>query len=113
MHGGGQEKEMRPGTENGPAIAGFGLAASLTGANQKQKAAALASLKLTFYRGLQQEGIDFFINGPPAEESAVHIITAACPGRTRHLRFSRFSLSLPQTRTELHFASSWLKTRKA
>jgi len=80
MHGGGQEKEMRPGTENGPAIAGFGLAASLTGANQKQKAAALASLKLTFYRGLQQEGIDFFINGPPAEESAVHIINLSFPG---------------------------------
>jgi len=80
MHGGGQEKELRPGTENVPAIAGFGLAARLTGENQHQKAAALGNLKLSFYRTLQQKGIDFYVNGPPVEESAVHIINLSFSG---------------------------------
>ncbi len=80
MHGGGQENEMRPGTENVSAIAGFGLAALLTGDNQLQKAAFLSSLKLAFYRILQNKGIEIYINGPPPDKSAGHIINLSFPG---------------------------------
>lgn len=79
LHGGGQEKELRPGTENVAAAAGFGLAAQLSGESRPRKAAALGSLKLAFYRALENSGIEFYVNGPLPEESAVHIINLSFP----------------------------------
>ncbi len=80
FHGGGQEYEMRPGTENVSAIAGFGMAARITGENQGQKAEALKNTKLHFYRKLMESGIEAYVNGPEPEESACHIINLSFPG---------------------------------
>jgi len=80
FHGGGQEKELRPGTENVPAAAGFGLAARLTGESRQRKAAATGSLKLSFYQALEKSGIEFYVNGPSPEDGAVHIINLSFPG---------------------------------
>ncbi len=79
LHGGGQEKELRPGTENVPAAAGFGLAAQLTGESRQRKADATSSLKLAFYRTLLNSGVEFHVNGPSPEEGAVHIINLSFP----------------------------------
>ncbi len=79
LHGGGQEKALRPGTENVPAVAGFGLAARLTGESRQRKADAIGSLKLAFYRALQNSGVEFNVNGPSPEEGAVHIINLSFP----------------------------------
>ncbi len=80
FHGGGQERELRPGTENVPAIAGFGLAAKLTGESRQRKAAALGSLKLSFYQALENSGVELYVNGPLPENGAVHIINISFPG---------------------------------
>ncbi len=80
MHGGGQETGLRPGTENVAALAGFGLAANLSGGNQKLKTTALNSLKRTFYQTLQDSGIECHLNGPSPEEGAPHIINLSFPG---------------------------------
>ncbi len=80
LHGGGQESELRPGTENVPAAAGFGLAAQMTGEKRERKAAATSSLKLSFYRALEKSGVEFYVNGPEPEEGAIHIINLSFPG---------------------------------
>lgn len=80
FQGGGQEKALRPGTENTAAIAGFGLAAKLNGEKLKENEIRLNGLKEKLYRGLQQSNIDFYFNGPPPEETAPHIINLSFPG---------------------------------
>ncbi len=80
LHGGGQENELRPGTENVPAIAGFGLAARLTGENYRKKTTPPGNLKLAFYRKLQHCGVEVYVNGPPPEDSAEHILNISFPG---------------------------------
>ncbi len=80
MHGGGQEKEIRPGTENTIAIAGFGLAARTVRDKLLQRTESLKNLKLAFYNELQKSGILFRVNGPKPEKSAPHIINLSFPG---------------------------------
>ncbi len=48
MYGGGQQKNMRSGTENVPAIAGFGLAAKLMYTDHHKKMEHIKNLKDTF-----------------------------------------------------------------
>jgi cysteine desulfurase len=78
--GGGQEKGLRSGTENVAAIAGFGLAALLSGESRKQKMAAVSGLKKTFYKAIQESGVNCLLNGPSPEEGAPHIINLSFPG---------------------------------
>ena len=55
--GGGQEKKLRAGTENTPAIVGFGVAASLAARRQAVDAPAIARLRDRLERGIL-EGVD-------------------------------------------------------
>ncbi len=80
LHGGGQEKELRPGTENTPAITGFGLAARMAGENQAKKRETLQNLKLRFFEKLLDSDIEVLVNGPNPEDSACHIINLSFPG---------------------------------
>lgn len=80
FQGGEQEGALRPGTENTAAIAGFGLAARLNAAKLDESTARLYRLKEKFYRGLQQTGVELYLNGPPPEEAAPHIINLSFPG---------------------------------
>ncbi|MBL8550791.1 MAG: aminotransferase class V-fold PLP-dependent enzyme [Hyphomonadaceae bacterium] len=48
--GGGQERGRRPGTENVPAIAGFGVAATIAATSWKDESARLAALRDRFER---------------------------------------------------------------
>jgi len=50
--GGGQERGARPGTENAPAIAGFGAACRAAGADLDCEAARLAALRDAFEAGI-------------------------------------------------------------
>lgn len=80
IHGGGQEKEIRPGTENTAAIAGFGLAVRLANGNLRQKTESLTNLKLSFYNEIQKSGVLFTVNGPTPEDGAPHILNLSFPG---------------------------------
>lgn len=80
LQGGGQEKGLRPGTENTAAIAGFGLAAALNAARLDEDLALLHRLKCKLCEGLLQKGIEYHLNGPPLEQAAPHILNLSFPG---------------------------------
>jgi cysteine desulfurase len=80
IHGGGQERGMRSGTENTAAIAGFGLAAQLSGRERAEKTDYLMRLKTSFLLELERNNITFALNGPAANQGAPHIINLSFPG---------------------------------
>lgn len=58
IYGGGQQHDLRSGTENVPGIAGLGQAAKLIYTNHTEKMEQLRQVKETFLRGVEQlEGI--------------------------------------------------------
>ena len=61
LHGGGQEKGLRSGTENVAAIVGFGDACTLATTNQLAFAAHTRLLRDTFERGLKAIAVDINI----------------------------------------------------
>lgn len=77
--GGGQQKGMRSGTENVPAIAGLGEAAEEIYENLDEKRAHLYGLKQRFIDGIEKlEGT--YVNGKTGEDSAPHIVSVSFEG---------------------------------
>lgn len=77
--GGGQQKGMRSGTENVPAIAGLGEAAEEIYENLDEKRAHLYGLKQRFIDGIEKlEGTH--VNGKIGEDSAPHIVSVSFEG---------------------------------
>ncbi|WP_044642568.1 cysteine desulfurase family protein [Risungbinella massiliensis] len=65
LHGGGQERAIRPSTLNTPAIVSFGVAAQLVAEEVKEEAKRLTKLReYTWYR-IRQEIGDVELNGHP------------------------------------------------
>ncbi|MES2181701.1 MAG: cysteine desulfurase family protein [Pseudomonadota bacterium] len=62
LHGGGQEKGLRSGTENVAAIVGFGAACELAVANQSNYAAHTQLLRNQFEQGLAKLNVTIFGN---------------------------------------------------
>lgn len=79
IYGGGQQKNLRSGTENVPGIAGLAKAAELMYENLEEDAIRLYGLKDYFIRGLSQIG-DVQVNGPLGTDSAPHIISVSIRG---------------------------------
>lgn len=63
LHGGHQEKNIRPGTENVAAIAGFGKAAYVAFREQKAEALRVGTLRDRLEKGLTQKISDTHLNG--------------------------------------------------
>ncbi len=84
LHGGGQQSDLRSGTDNVPGAAGMAKAAELLYAHLDQDVERLASCKRRFLDGLRQlEGVR--INGllpdsPDGEGTAPHIVSASFYG---------------------------------
>ena len=77
--GGGQQKGMRSGTENVPAIAGLGEAAEEIYENLDEKRAHPYGLKQRFIDGIEKlEGTH--VNGKTGEDSAPHIVSVSFEG---------------------------------
>lgn len=77
--GGGQQRGMRSGTENVPAIAGLGEAAEEIYENLDEKRAHLYGLKQRFIEGIEKlEGTH--VNGKTGEDSAPHIVSVSFEG---------------------------------
>ena len=77
--GGGQQKGMRSGTENVPAIAGLGEAAEEIYENLDEKRVHLYGLKQRFIDGIEKlEGTH--VNGKTGEDSAPHIVSVSFEG---------------------------------
>mgnify|MGYP004721691329 FL=1 len=79
LFGGGQQKDMRSGTENVPGIAGLGLAAKMSYQDLDMKVALMRELKVHFLEGLKQID-DITIHGVTDEGSAPHIISVGVAG---------------------------------
>ncbi len=80
IQGGDQEEKLRPGTENCPGIAGFGLAAQIAADRSLGTAEKMRRLKEIFLLKLQEEGAAAIVNGPALEEAAPHILNLSFPG---------------------------------
>lgn len=81
LFGGGQQKGMRSGTENVPAIAGIGQAVKEIYEDHDQKKAYLYELKQTFIDEVQKlDGV--YVNGfgLPLKETAPHIVSVSFEG---------------------------------
>ena len=81
LFGGGQQKGMRSGTENVPAIAGIGQAVKEIYKDHDQKRAVLYSLKKAFIeRVTQLVGVTINGMGVTLEETAPHIVSVSFEG---------------------------------
>lgn len=79
LYGGGQQKDLRPGTENVPGIAGLGEAARKIYTNFEEKRECLYGLKEYFIKGIQElEGV--VVNGKTGRDSAPHIVSVSFEG---------------------------------
>ena len=67
MHGGGQEKGRRAGTENVPGIIGLGKAAEIAGREMDAEAKRLTGLRDRFITDLQKNIENISLNGHPIE----------------------------------------------
>ena len=65
IYGGGQERGLRAGTENVPAIVGLGFAVKMAQSLWQAESERLAQLRATLVAGLAAVGGDFLINGHP------------------------------------------------
>lgn len=79
IFGGGQQKDIRSGTENVPGIAGLGLASEMTYQDLEMKTALMRELKAYFIQGLDKIG-DTKVHGLTDEESAPHIVSVGFRG---------------------------------
>lgn len=79
IFGGGQQGNVRPGTENVPGIAGFGLAAEMACTDLNRKAEKMRMLKNRLKDGILKNIPDVSINTPD-ENSAPHILNVSFLG---------------------------------
>lgn len=83
LHGGGQERDVRSGTLDPPAIAGFATAAELAVKGQPERAPYLSDLRDRLVAGLLDAVPDAQLNGPVGAERLpgnVHMSFPGCEG---------------------------------
>ncbi len=78
IFGGGQQNNLRPGTENVHGIYGFGLAAALSHKNIMEKEEKMRALLLRLKEGIEKNIPDIKINTP--KECAPHILNVSFKG---------------------------------
>jgi cysteine desulfurase len=85
LHGGGQERDVRSGTLDVPAIVGLAVAATTAVAARPGRAVRLATLRDRLVAGVLEQVPDAQLNGPPLDD-----VLAGGPGRlpgNAHLSF--------------------------
>ena len=90
IRGGGQEKDLRSGTENVPAIAGFGLATRIASEHRTVQMKRVAGLRQRLMEGLLEEIPDTVVNSPTESGTEAGM---CCP--------SILNVSFPGTRGEV------------
>ena len=81
LHGGGQERDIRSGTIDAPAIAGFAAAVELSVKHQADHAVRVAALRDDLIRRVSEQIPDAVVNGDP-----VSAVEHRLPGNA-HLKF--------------------------
>jgi cysteine desulfurase len=82
LHGGGQERDVRSGTPDTPAVRGLAVAASLAVERQPETAARLTALRDDLVRRVQQAVPDAVHNGDPVDRlpGNAHFSFPGCEG---------------------------------
>ncbi|MFF5212385.1 cysteine desulfurase family protein [Streptosporangium sp. NPDC000396] len=82
LHGGGQERDVRSGTLDAPAIAGFAAAVQTAVASQAAVAARLVELRDDLIRKVRQAVPDVILNGDPVNRlpGNAHFSFPGCEG---------------------------------
>ncbi|MBU2696344.1 MULTISPECIES: cysteine desulfurase family protein [Pimelobacter] len=82
LHGGGQERDVRSGTLDVPAIAGFAAAVELAVKQQADHAARLAGLRDDLVAAVRRAVPDAVLNGDPVDRlpGNVHLSFPGCEG---------------------------------
>ena len=80
IHGGGQERGFRSGTENVPGIAGFGAACRLWDRDRDQVMERLRVLRASLVDGVREVWPDAVLHGPEGDDVAPHIAHFSFPG---------------------------------
>jgi cysteine desulfurase len=81
LHGGGQEREVRSGTLDVPAVAGFAAACEVAVDEQPARAARVSELRDRLLEGVREQVPDVVLNGAPTD-----VPGARLPGNA-HLSF--------------------------
>ena len=80
LHGGGQERKVRSGTIDAPAIAGFSVAVETAVKAQPETAERLAALREDLVRGVQEQVPDARLNGADLLPGHAHLSFPGCEG---------------------------------
>jgi len=80
--GGGHERGLRSGTENVPAIVGFGVACELATGRLAERARHLSALRDELERGLAEQGASIFGAGAPRLPNTVYFSLPGIDGET-------------------------------
>ena len=80
IHGGGQEKGLRSGTENVPGIVGFGAACRLWAADRREVMERLRGLRTALVTGVKEVWPEAVLHGPEDDGVAPHIAHFSFPG---------------------------------
>jgi cysteine desulfurase len=82
LHGGGQERDIRSGTLDPPAIAGFAVAVEAAVKSQAEHAERMAGLRDRLVREVQRAVPDAVVNGHPTERlpGNAHLLFPGCAG---------------------------------
>ncbi|MTD58372.1 cysteine desulfurase family protein [Amycolatopsis pithecellobii] len=84
LHGGGQERDVRSGTLDVPAIHAFATAVRIAVARRPEQAAQLAELRDELIDAIRREVGDAVLNGPPPGEERLpgnaHFTFSGCAG---------------------------------
>ncbi|MGB9679196.1 MAG: cysteine desulfurase family protein [Thermoanaerobacteraceae bacterium] len=80
IYGGGQERNLRSGTENMPGIIGISTACNIANEHFNEYFKKLMNLKIKLYNGIFDQIKDINLNGPEINEGAPHILNISFEG---------------------------------
>jgi cysteine desulfurase len=82
LHGGGQERDVRSGTLDAPAVAGFATAVTVAVEEREQRARHLAALRDELVGGVLEAVPDAILNGDPRDRlpGNAHVSFPGCEG---------------------------------
>ena len=95
LHGGAQEHRLRAGTENVPAIAGFGVAAELARKELSERAAYTLKLRKALEQGLAQiPSVTVFAQGAQRLPNTVQFGVQGFDGETLLMQLDRMGIAV-------------------
>jgi cysteine desulfurase len=82
LHGGGQERDIRSGTLDTPAVLGFSIATEIAAAGRPERATRMAALRDTLADGVRARVPDAVLNGHPTDRlpGNAHFSFPGCEG---------------------------------